>query len=952
MKRIFIVILLLFVCNTVFSQNDFFKVKEGSFKHIPNAVMDDKYEHTDGNDLPMALIKISTENIPEQERLKLLFSGNRATQIVKTPKTGQMWIYITANSADFIEIKHPDYGTCKYYLPEQLCDFCTYEMVLQYIDPTPVVETGFLAVSTEPNEADVYVDGKNYGKTTAFITDLAEGSHTLKLEKQGYVTLTKTINIVKGETLKLNETLQTLSSQKTYLIVKADQLDAMIYIDDEPINTGEASKSVNIGSTHTYRIECDLYHTETGTVTVTDRVTVDKKLRPNFGYINVTTTPEQGAKVYVDGKYIGDSPIKTDKLASGTHTVRVMKEMFKMKEQTFNVTDGQTTNAALNMAANFVSVTINTDSDSDIYVDEEYKGKGRWTGRVSDGIHNLEARKQNHRSSKKTVELVLGVNKTITLESPKPISGSIDINSSPMGANIYIDGKNYGQTPNYINNVLIGTHELKLEKQGCATLTKSINIKESETLMVNEKLQTGKEISISTDESGDKIYVDGNYVGLSPISSNLSFGSHEIKAERDGKTTSKNIEVSQYGGDDSVKLSFGEVNGHEYVDLGLPSGLRWATCNVGANKPEEFGDHFAWGETTPKRDYTEDNSLTHMIAEDKLYAQCIVDKNGNLTPWNDAATANWGGTWRMPTNSELEELKDKCTWTWTTQNGVEGYKVTGPNGNSIFLPAAGYNGEKSVYNLYWSSSHPDYDRFDSYADNLFLSWDEVLIGHYNSRYNGASVRPVNEKLQVESQHTVDNIQQISGEINGHEYVDLGLPSGLKWATCNVGANKPEDYGNYYAWGETTTKSEYSDNNSLTYEIKKSRLQKQGIIDSNGNLTSSYDVATANWGGTWRMPTESELEELVNKCTWTLTKQNNVVGYKVTGPNGNHIFLPAAGDRSWWSSLRRDGSHGNYWSSTPNETYSDYACDLEFYGSDIDVSISGRETGQSVRPVSF
>ena len=119
MKRFFIVILLLFVCYTAFSQNDFFKVKEGSFKHIPNAVMDDKYEHTDGNDLPMALIKISTENIPEQERLRLMFSGNRATQIVKEPKTGQMWIYITANSADFIEIKHPDYGICKYYLPDR-----------------------------------------------------------------------------------------------------------------------------------------------------------------------------------------------------------------------------------------------------------------------------------------------------------------------------------------------------------------------------------------------------------------------------------------------------------------------------------------------------------------------------------------------------------------------------------------------------------------------------------------------------------------------------------------------------------------------------------------------------------------------------------------------------------------------------------------------------------------
>lgn len=114
------------------------QVKEGSFKHIPNAIMNDKYEHLDGNDLPMALIKISTENIPEQERLRLKFQGNLATQITKTPKTGQVWIYISAENATFINIMHPDYGTYKYYLPENLCDFCTYEMVLQYVPLIPI----------------------------------------------------------------------------------------------------------------------------------------------------------------------------------------------------------------------------------------------------------------------------------------------------------------------------------------------------------------------------------------------------------------------------------------------------------------------------------------------------------------------------------------------------------------------------------------------------------------------------------------------------------------------------------------------------------------------------------------------------------------------------------------------------------------------------------------------
>ena len=207
MKRLFL-ILLIFVSLDVVAQNDYFKIKEGSFTHIEGAVMDDAKEHTDVDNKPMALFKISTENINDEERHKLYFTGNRVTEISdKIYKTGSVWIYITAEHSDFLEIRHPDYGVTRFYFPESLCDFCTYEMVLQYIDPTPAVETGFLAVSTEPNEADVYVDGKHYGKTMTVITDLAEGSHTLKLEKQGYVTLTKTITIKENETLTVNEKL-------------------------------------------------------------------------------------------------------------------------------------------------------------------------------------------------------------------------------------------------------------------------------------------------------------------------------------------------------------------------------------------------------------------------------------------------------------------------------------------------------------------------------------------------------------------------------------------------------------------------------------------------------------------------------------------------------------------------------------------------------------------------
>ena len=178
----------------------------------------------------------------------------------------------------------------------------------------------------------------------------------------------------------------------------------------------------------------------------------------------------------------------------------------------------------------------------------------------------------------------------------------------------------------------------------------------------------------------------------------------------------------------------------------------------------------------------------------------------------------------------------------------------------------------------------------------------------------------------------------TGTINGHDYVALGLPSGLKWATCNVGATTPEGYGNYYAWGETSTKTSYDQSNSVTYG--------QQISDFSGNAT--YDAARANWGSTWRMPTEAEMRELINNCTWTWTTQNGVNGMRVTGPNGNSIFLPATG--YYQGSSRYSGS-GYYWSSTPYESATSPAYFLYFNSGSRHVGWYERDYGRTVRPVS-
>lgn len=178
------------------------------------------------------------------------------------------------------------------------------------------------------------------------------------------------------------------------------------------------------------------------------------------------------------------------------------------------------------------------------------------------------------------------------------------------------------------------------------------------------------------------------------------------------------------------------INGYEYVDLGLPSGLKWAVHNVGASAAEDYGDYYAWGEIETKDSYTQQNSVT--------YGMSMEDISGD--PQYDVARALWGETWRLPTRDEQKELLDNCTWEWTSQNGVNGYLVTGSNGNSIFLPAAGYKENSShtevgEYGYYWSSTPQSNSNLGAYY--LYMS-ESSKLSYYYARVAGQSVRAVSE----------------------------------------------------------------------------------------------------------------------------------------------------------------------------------------------------------------
>lgn len=386
----------------------------------------------------------------------------------------------------------------------------------------------------------------------------------------------------------------------------------------------------------------------------------------------------------------------------------------------------------------------------------------------------------------------------------------------------------------------------------------------------------------------------------------------------------------------------GMMNGYGYVDLGLPSGTMWATCNVGASKPEEFGDYFAWGETSPKTIYSREN-----------YAYKL---NPITLPLEqDAANVNMGGTWQMPTVNEIRELQDKCKWEWTKYKKSKGWMVTGPNGNSIFFPAAGYrfyNAHHGIDLLCYSTKNIYFDkRFKEY--NIGLTSSSYNEYQYVQRFSGQSIRAVYspesnaEQLANESVSyipepellTAESIKSPTGTQNGYNYVDLGLPSGVMWATNNIGANKPEDYGYLFSWGETKNKNYFS-SNDLDYSYKENPKV----------LPLSNDAAHYNWGSGWRMPTKEDADELLTKCTWTWAVLNDVFGYKISGPNGNFIFLPATGSIYNGTYRSNEGLVGAYWTSTIDNRYTSSAFEISFNWLRKDCWDFSRHYGVAIRPV--
>jgi hypothetical protein len=310
---------------------------------------------------------------------------------------------------------------------------------------------------------------------------------------------------------------------------------ATIKIDDEapePFVNGKFQKALSYGK-HRYTVEAPMYHPESGIreVTVQKTEPVAIQLKPKFGSLTVNTQPEQGADVFIDDVKRGQSPLTIEQLSSGAHKVRVIKAQFLPVAQDKTMTDGATETLTLTMQPNFAIITLTTPGGGDIYINDEKKGVAQWSGRLTPGQYKVEVRKPSHRSSVATITSEAGKDKTVSLETPSPIYGSLEIKETNVKAGIFIDGEHRGATPVIINRVLVGSHTLELRAEGYKPYRRTIEVQEGKMLPVSAELQEEEKTgSLNiTANTRAAVSVDGKHVGLTPVTAtNLPLGEKTV----------------------------------------------------------------------------------------------------------------------------------------------------------------------------------------------------------------------------------------------------------------------------------------------------------------------------------------------------------------------------------------------------------------------------------------
>lgn len=326
-----------------------------------------------------------------------------------------------------------------------------------------------------------------------------------------------------------------------YLTVYLEPKDASLEVNGEAwiLNEdGVASKYLEFGE-YDYRATAPMYHPYVGKVAVNDPNNTHElriQMKPNFGFLKVSAASADmnGALVYIDDERIGEVPMTSDRLKSGSHRVRIVKELYKPFEQVVNIADSATTSIAPELAPNFAVTTLTAPNDAEIWINGVKKATGQWSGPLEAGTYRFETRLPSHRPAVQTeiIQEESGERK-ISLRAPDPIYGSVNVTSQPIGATIYIDGKEMGATPRVIRDVLVGSRKIEIKKANYSSFVETVTIEEGKTASITGELSNVANIILKASDWATlaKLYMDGKLLGQSPITMEIPCGTHTFSAK-------------------------------------------------------------------------------------------------------------------------------------------------------------------------------------------------------------------------------------------------------------------------------------------------------------------------------------------------------------------------------------------------------------------------------------